>query len=154
MAQEKERMRQLDRINKALDDIYHEVAVGQALSDSALNVFYSIHVLGDGCLQRDICKISFFRKLTIHSSVCKLCAGGYLRLVAGRGRDMHIHLTPAGRRVTEECVAPLTDAEERALAALSDAEQEALLDLMGKYVETLRRETRPLTQKRAKGKDI
>ena len=61
MAQEKERMRQLDRINKALDDIYHEVAVGQALSDSALNVFYSIHVLGDGCLQRDICKISFLR---------------------------------------------------------------------------------------------
>jgi DNA-binding MarR family transcriptional regulator len=154
MAQEKERMRQLDRINKALDDIYHEVAVGQALSDSALNVFYSIHVLGDGCLQRDICKISFLSKQTIHSSVCKLCAGGYLRMEAGRGRDMHIHLTPAGRRVTEECVAPLTDAEERALAALSDAEQEALLDLMGKYVETLRRETRPLTQKRAKGKDI
>ncbi|MCI9513472.1 MAG: winged helix-turn-helix transcriptional regulator [Oscillospiraceae bacterium] len=147
-------MRQLDRINKALDDIYHEVAVGQALSDSALNVFYSIHVLGDGCLQRDICKISFLSKQTIHSSVCKLCAGGYLRMEAGRGRDMHIHLTPAGRRVTEECVAPLTDAEERALAALSDAEQEALLDLMGKYVETLRRETRPLTQKRAKGKDI
>lgn len=154
MAQEKERMRQLDRINKALDDIYHEVAVGQALSDSALNVFYSIHVLGDGCLQRDICKISFLSKQTIHSSVCKLCAGGYLRMEAGRGRDMHIHLTPAGRRVTEECVAPLTDAEERALAALSDAEQEALLDLMGKYVETLRRETRPLTPKRAKGKDI
>ncbi len=154
MAQEKERMRQLDRINKALDDIYHEVAVGQALSDSALNVFYSIHILGDGCLQRDICKISFLSKQTIHSSVCKLCAGGYLRMEAGRGRDMHIHLTPAGRRVTEECVAPLTDAEERALAALSDAEQEALLDLMGKYVETLRRETRPLTQKRAKGKDI
>ncbi len=154
MAQEKERMRQLDRINKALDDIYHEVAVGQALSDSALNVFYSIHVLGDGCLQRDICKISFLSKQTIHSSVCKLCAGGYLRMEAGRGRDMHIHLTPAGRRVTEECVAPLTDAEERALAALSDAEQEALLDLMGKYMETLRRETRPLTQKRAKGKDI
>ena len=128
--------------------------MGQALSDSALNVFYSIHVLGDGCLQRDICKISFLSKQTIHSSVCKLCAGGYLRMEAGRGRDMHIHLTPAGRRVTEECVAPLTDAEERALAALSDAEQEALLDLMGKYVETLRRETRPLTQKRAKGKDI
>ena len=154
METEKERMRLLDRINKALDDIYHEVAVGQALSDSALNVFYSIHVLGDGCLQRDICKISFLSKQTIHSSVCKLCAGGYLRMEAGRGRDMHIHLTPAGRRVTEECVAPLTDAEERALAALSDAEQEALLDLMGKYVETLRRETRPLTQKRAKGKDI
>lgn len=154
MAQEKERMRQLDRINKALDDIYHEVAVGQALSDSALNVFYSIHVLGDGCLQRDICKISFLSKQTIHSSVCKLCAGGYLRMEAGRGRDMHIHLTPAGRRVTEECVAPLTDAEERALAALSDEEQRELLRLMGKYVETLRRETQPLTQKRAKGKEI
>ena len=154
MAQEKERMRQLDRINKALDDIYHEVAVGQALSDSALNVFYSIHVLGDGCLQRDICKVSFSSKQTIHSSVCKLCAGGYLRMEAGRGRDMHIHLTPAGRRAIEECVAPLIDAEERALATLSDEEQRALLDLMRKYVETLRRETRPLTKKGAKGKDI
>lgn len=154
MAQEKERMRQLDRINKALDDIYHEVAVGQALSDSALNVFYSIHVLGDGCLQRDICKISFLSKQTIHSSVCKLCAGGYLRMEAGRGRDMHIHLTPAGRKVIEERVAPLTDAEERALAALSDEEQRTLLGLMGKYVETLRRETRPLTKKGMKGKEI
>ena len=43
---------------------------------------------------------------------------------------------------------------EHALALAAVREQEALLDLMGKYVETLRRETRPLTQKRAKGKDI
>lgn len=144
--------RQFDRLYKEMDDIYHDLAVGLGLSDSAMNVLYSLHVLGDGCLQRDICRVSFMSKQTIHSSVGKLCAQGILRMEPGRGRDRHLHLTPAGKEIVAERIVPVAAAEERAFAALAGEEQRELLRLTRQYVEALRRETRHLPVE--KGEDL
>ena len=132
------------RLYKEMDDLYHDLAVGLKLSDSALNVFCTIYTLGDGCLQRDICQRSYIRKQTIHSSVRKLCAEGYLSMEPGRGRDMHLYLTPAGRKLVEERIRPVAEAERRTFAALTAEEQETLLRLTEKYVRQLLRETEPL----------
>ena len=132
-------LREFTRLYKEYDSIFHSVALAVGLSDSALTVLYHTQELGDGCLQRDIAASAWVSKQTVHSTIRQLRERGLLSLSPGKGRDMHIHLTPAGRRAVEECVAPLIDAEERALAALSDEEERVLLDLMGKYVETLRR---------------
>lgn len=142
-----------DRLYKEMDDLYHDLAVGLGLSDSALNVFCTIYTLGDGCLQRDICQRSYTSKQTIHSSVQRLCVQGYLRMEPGKGRDMHLYLTEAGRALMEERIRPVAEAELRTFAALTAEEQEALLRLTEKYVRCLLHETESLRHPKGKRKE-
>lgn len=128
---------------KEMNDLYHEYAVSKQLSDSAQMVLYTICELGDGCLQKDICDRCFLTKQTVHSAVRKLEKDGYLTLTAGKGRDMHLSLTPAGKALTETAVFPLTEAEYRTMEALSAQEQAELLRLTRKYMEVLRHELKP-----------
>ena len=99
-------IREFNRLYKELDDLYHNLALRQGLSDSASIILYALYLLGDGCLQRDICDLSYISKQTINSSIRRLEQDGYLYLQPGRGRDMHICLTPEGRRLVEEKAAP------------------------------------------------
>ena len=43
------------RLQHRIDEHYHELAVRQKLSDSALLVLWTLVDLGEGCTQRDIC---------------------------------------------------------------------------------------------------
>ena len=49
-------LKEYNHIYKEANDIYHEIARKLQLSDSALDIFYTIFEIGDNCLQRDICK--------------------------------------------------------------------------------------------------
>ena len=95
-------IREFNRLYKELDDLYHNLALRQGLSDSASIILYALYLLGDGCLQRDICDLSYISKQTINSSIRRLEQDGYLYLQPGRGRDMHICLTPEGRRLKKK----------------------------------------------------
>ena len=87
-----ELLRAFNRIDKELDDVYHEVALRMNISDSAFTIFYIIHELGDGCLQKDICREAFANKQTVHSSIQKLEREGYLYLQQG---DVYKRQTPS-----------------------------------------------------------
>ena len=89
-------LKEYNHIYKEANDIYHEIARKLQLSDSALDIFYTIFEIGDNCLQRDICKASCMPKQTVNSSIRKLQTDGYLTLSPGKGRSMHIHLTASG----------------------------------------------------------
>ena len=80
-----ELLRAFNRIDKELDDVYHEVALRMNISDSAFTIFYIIHELGDGCLQKDICREAFANKQTVHSSIQKLEREGIF--TCNRGGD-------------------------------------------------------------------
>ena len=54
-------IREFNRLYKELDDLYHNLALRQGLSDSASIILYALYLLGDGCLQRDICDLSYIR---------------------------------------------------------------------------------------------
>lgn len=90
---------EFNRIFKEFNDIYHDVALRLGLSNSAFDIFYAICELGDGCLQRDICKTTFIPKQTVNSSIRNLEREGYLTLVHGKGRNMHIYLTERGKKM-------------------------------------------------------
>ena len=65
-------LKEYNHIYKEANDIYHEIARKLQLSDSALDIFYTIFEIGDNCLQRDICKASCMPKQTVNSSIRKL----------------------------------------------------------------------------------
>ena len=126
------------RMSKEMDDLYHELALRAKLSDSALDILYALCALGDGCLQRDICALSFTSKQTINSAIRKMEREGLLYLMPGRGRDLHICLTCAGRSLAQEHVQPVLDMECRALEALTPEDREVLLRLTRTYVSRFR----------------
>lgn len=131
-------LRAFNLLYKEIDNVYHEIASHYGLSDSAFVILYSIYDLGDGCLQKDICGTTFGSKQTINSSIKKLERQGYLHLSAGKGRNMHIHLTPAGTGLVTRCVLPVISMENQVFQEMTPEENQLLLNLTKKYMTKLR----------------
>ena len=126
------------RLHKEMNDLYHELALRAGLSDSALDILYALCLLGDGCLQRDVCALSFTSKQTIHSSIRRLERDGLLYLRPGKGREVHICLTGAGRQLAQARIQPILDMEHRAMEGMPEPDRAALLRLTRSYVSNFR----------------
>lgn len=133
-----EALKQMNSLGKEMSSIYHDIALKLCLSDSGFDILYSICSLGNGCLQRDICEMSFSSKQTINSSIKNMEKMGYIRLEQGQGRDKKIYLTKAGEQLMEERIAPVIACENQILEAFDDDECAVLLKLMKKYNVLLR----------------
>lgn len=117
------------RLQHQIDEFYHELAVRQKLSDSALLVLWTLLDLGEGCTQRDICLQFSLTKQTVHSSVRKLAKEGFLSLRPGPGREVQVFLTESGRALLQEKVLPLKHAEEAASRRVGEEQLTAMLHL-------------------------
>lgn len=131
-------LKEYNKIYKELNDIYHDIALKTGLSDSAFDIFYTIAIMGNGCLQRDICQMTFLSKQTIHSSVRKLEGEGYIYLKKGAGRSMHIFLTSAGETLVAEKIQPVIAIEQKSFEDITQKETAELLRLNKKYASKLR----------------
>lgn len=134
-----------NRLYQEFNDIYHDVARRLNMSDSAFEILYSICDLGDGCLQKDICNVTFLSKQTVNSSIDRLIDKGFITLARGKGRNMHIHLTDAGRRLIEDTIYPVMRIENDAFGVLNKDEIKQLLTLHNKYITALRSAMTKLT---------
>lgn len=137
-------LKEYNRLCQETDGLYHEIALKTGLSDSAFMILYSLCGLGDGCLQRDICRQWLLSKQTVNSSIRKLELAGYLRLSPGRGRDMHIFLTGQGQALVRERILPVIVLENQVFAEMSPEDRAALLGLTRRYTERLRELSRRL----------
>ena len=135
----REDLARLNQINKAMNDGYHEVSVRHGVNDSAFDILYSIYELGDGCLQRDICKVSYLAKQTVHSAIRKLEQEGLIRLEQGKGRQMHIRLTEKGQDKISQFIVPIVRCEEEAFQSFSEEEMLQMLSLYERYTNALRK---------------
>ena len=71
-------LKEFDSLYKMIDDVYHEIALSMHLTDSAFLILYCLLELGDGCSQKDICKLYSISKQTVNSSVKSLEDKGVL----------------------------------------------------------------------------
>ena len=129
---------ELNRLNKAFTELYHDICVRLGMSDSVFDIFYAIAALGDGCCQRDICDYAFTSKQTIHSAIHKLEKEGFLRFQSGKGREMLIFLTPAGEQIMKEKITPVIAMENEVISQMPPEEAAQLLRLTAKYHDCLR----------------
>lgn len=137
-------LREFNKIYKEFDDLWHETALNIGLSDSAFDILYSVHCLGDGCLQRDICALSFGRKQTINSAIQKLVKEGMLLMKQGKGREMHIYLTEAGKDFVKQKVEPLVEVENNVWKEMPPEERQELIRLTKEYVDNYRTKIKKL----------
>lgn len=127
----------IDRAMKSTDDAYVRVARKLGLSESAFDILYALAIDGEGCTQAHLCEISYSNKQTVNSSIHKLEREGIVRLEPGIGRSTLVFLTDAGRRLVEEKIKPVVDAELAALEAVPPVQRTALLDALERYTEAL-----------------
>ena len=141
---EKQDARLFCKLCGEMNDLYHELTLKSGITESAFTVFYGITVLGDGCLQKDICDEFYANKQTINASVRKLKQTGYLYLEPGKGRDKHIRLTDLGKQFVEKNILPIIQMEDVAFESLSKAERAQLLCLAERYMVGFRRQIEKL----------
>ncbi len=122
------------QLQHQIDEFYHELAVRQKLSDSALLVLWTLLELGEGCTQTDICRQFALTKQTVHSSVRKLAKDGFLFLLPGPGREVRVYPTEMGRALIQEKIVPLKNAEEAASRRMGTEELETMLRLTRKWL--------------------
>ena len=134
-------LKEFDSLYKMIDDIYHEIALSMHLTDSAFIILYCLLELGDGCSQKDICKLYSISKQTINSSVKSLEDKGFLIRKAGVGRDIHLYFTEFGKRFADQHIGPVIDMENETFACMKPSECEQLLSLTRKYVQILQEHT-------------
>lgn len=134
-------LKEFDSLYKMIDDIYHDIALSMHLTDSAFIILYCLLELGDGCSQKDICKLYSISKQTINSSVKSLEDKGFLIRKAGVGRDIHLYFTEFGKKFADEHIGPVIDMENETFACMKPSECEQLLSLTRKYVQILQEHT-------------
>ena len=128
-------MREFDRLFRKIEQRYHNISLKMGLSDTAGQILYAMIELGDGCLQTEIARWYSYSKQTISSAVKVMERKGLLRLEPGKGRDMHLHLTPAGQQLVERTIYPMIDIENSVFSAMSPEERREFLRTIRTYVD-------------------
>ena len=124
------------------DAAYHEAAQKLGLSDSVMQIFYTICNAGDSCLLSDICKISGTSRQTIHSAIQRLEADGLIYLQSDTGRKKKVCLTEKGMDRSQNGVAKLAELENEILKAWPEADQKKYLELTQKYLTAFKEKIR------------
>lgn len=137
---------QIEQQRKEQDFIYHNVAAGYGLSDTAMWVLYHVYTAKDVVTQQELCRQCFFAKQTVNTAIVTLSKNGCVELevIPGTRNQKKILLTGKGMALAEATIAPLLAAEARAYSALSPEELESYLAMTTRLTLSLRKETETL----------
>lgn len=127
-------MKRLNYLISEINSAYHEAAQKLGLSDSAMQILYTICNHGDSCLLNDICKLSGTSKQTINSALRKLETSGMVYLEQFGGKKKKVCLTEDGKNLVKRTVLHLVEIENNIFDSWSEAEQESYLMLTQKYL--------------------
>ena len=133
-----------NQLYKEMDEIYHQYAKRQGISDTALWLLYSLYEDGAGYTQRELCSAWHYPPQTINSALKNLVNQGYIQLkpVEGNQKNKRIALTETGKELMREVISPLIQAEKRTFQRLEKSERDTLLSLTHKYVSLLKGEVK------------
>lgn len=140
MGKGRDEIKRFNYWSSEIDAFYHMVAAKAGLSDSAMDILYTICEKGDGCNQSDIYKPAGVSRQTINTAIHKLEKDGILFLKIGEGRNKTVFLTEKGKNLVRDKVKPLLDAEDNVMHSWTRQEREELIRLSKKYLEDIREE--------------
>lgn len=128
---------------KRIDEVYHQYAKRNGLSDTALWLLYSLNENSVAYTQRELCSIWHYPPQTINSALKQLENQKYIRLepIPLNKKNKQIILTKSGEELSKKIILPLLQAEERSFQSLGEQECNMLLSITKKYSELLQEET-------------
>jgi len=137
------RYKNIHRINylvSEMESIYHHASLKMGISDSVSIILYTLYDSGESCLLSDIYKKSGISKQTVNSAIRGLETEKILFLEKHTAKSKKVVLTTKGIEFVNNTIVKLFEAESRAFNLWSKDEINTYINLMEKYVESLRKE--------------
>lgn len=136
--------KEIKRFNHLISEteaLYHEIALKLGLSDSAMQILYTICNNGESCPLQEICRISGISKQTINSSLRKLEADNIVHLEQISGKSKNVCLTEKGKALAESTVAKLITAENEVFSSWFDSDLNKYLELTELYLTEMKKKS-------------
>lgn len=139
-------MKRFNYLLSEIDSAYHEVTARLGISDSAMQILYTICDSDDptSCPLQEICRRTGISKQTIHSAIHKLESEGIVYLTQSNGRQKIVHLTEAGQRLAERTALRIIEVENALLRAWSDEDVRQYLSLTERFLRDFRAQTQAI----------
>ncbi len=128
---------QLNYSASRIANAYHDAARRLGLSDSELDILYTLCTHAPGCPQSAIYKETGATRSTINSAIRKLEKAELLYLTPGQGRGTRVYLTERGRALTETTIRRLIALEKAIYESWTPQEQQTFLRLNQNYADQL-----------------
>jgi DNA-binding MarR family transcriptional regulator len=138
-------LRRFNHLQSEIAMLYHNISVKLGLSDSAMQILYTVCCEGEGCPLAEICRLSALSRQTLNSSVRRLETLGLIYLQVCRGRQKAVYFTDKGRALANDTVYKIIDAENRVFNSWPENEREEYLRLTQKYLTEFQSESKELT---------
>lgn len=137
-------LRRFNNLITEIDGVYHEMALKLGLSDSAMQILYTICNYGDNCLLQEICRQSGLSKQTINSALRKLEAEDIVYLEAAGSRNKKVILTEAGKALSQRTALKVIKAENEIFASWSREDMDKYLELTEDFLIAMREKVKQL----------
>lgn len=136
--------RRYNRLLSEIDEVYHEIALRQGFSDSAMAVLYALSDNDGDCRLADLVKLSGTSKQTINSALRRLEQEEIIYLEPAGGRSKRVCLTEKGFSTVRETVDRVLAAEERIYSSWSKEEWELYVRLTERFLSQIREEMKEI----------
>ncbi len=120
------------------DAVYHSFSRAMGLSDSEMQILYTVYANGGAILLRDIRISCGMSKQTANSALRKLEKSGDVYLETANSKSKRLYLTEKGFAFCEKTVARIIKAENDILASWSQEDVEEYIRLTERFVNDLK----------------
>ncbi len=136
--------RRYNRLISEIDEVYHEIAIRQGFSDSAMAILYALADNDGQCRLSELIKLSAVNKQTVNSALRKLEKADIVYLESAGGKSKRVCLTKKGFSTVHETVERVLDVEKKIYSSWSREEWELYLKLTERYLCQLRKEMKEI----------
>lgn len=139
----------LKRVNYLLSEInavYREASSALGISDSVMQILYTICNYGDSCLLGDILRMTGLPKQTVNSALRKLEGEGIVYLRSAEKKKKSVHLTEQGKSLASATVLRLMEMENAVFDSWTAEERQSYLRLNQKYLNQFKETIKELKQ--------
>lgn len=127
-----------------IDEVYHEVAIRQGFSDSAMAILYALSDNDGQCRLPELIKSAGLNKQTANSALRKLEQENIVYLEPAGGKSKRVCLTEKGLATVHETVERVLDVEKKIYSSWSQEEWELYVQLTERYLNQLREEMKEI----------
>ena len=138
---------ELNRFNYLIAETnaaYHEASLRLGLSDSAMQILYTVCNYGEECLLSDIIRLSGISKQTANSALRKLEQDGIVYLEAVNGKMKKVCLTSKGKVLAEKTALRLIALENEIYTSWTQEELALYVDLTQRYLAAFKGKVKEL----------
>lgn len=137
-------MKRFNHLISEIISVYHTASLKLELSDSVMQILYTICDFGESCLLADIIRLTGLTKQTVNSAIRNLEHGGIICLEPVNSKSKKVILTKQGVLLVEKTVVRLMKAENEIFSSWNEYEIIQYLALTERYLSGLKEKTESL----------